>query len=176
MNQTVEKSRIETIIADSESLMIFGIIVVVTIITATVLGRYFHKKLREEAKKQNANITLFSFIKHSIKATIYFFGFGWALLSLPISATFAHSLFAGAGASSLILGFASHQVFNNLMSGILLIMRKPFKINDVVEFEGYSGKVVDLNLHDTIIEDEKNNIIIIPNGLISSGVIKNLRK
>ena len=176
MTQLIEKSKIQTLLTDSESLLIFGIIVVATIIFATVVGKYLQKKLEKKAKQQNADITSFSFIRHVVKAIIYLFGFGWALLSLPISATFAHSLFAGAGASALILGFASQQVLSNVMSGIFLIMKRPFKINDVVEIQGHKGKVIELNLHDTIIEDEESNIIIIPNALISNGVIKNIKK
>jgi small-conductance mechanosensitive channel len=175
MNQLIEKNRIQTLISDSENLLIFGIIIVVTIIVVAVVRKYLQKKLEKKAKQKSANITSFSFILHVVTATIYLFGFGWALLSLPISATFAHSLFAGAGASTLILGFTSHQVLSNVMSGVFLILKRSFKINDMVEIQGHRGKVIELNLHDTIIEDEEKNKIIIPNSLISNGVIKNIK-
>jgi small-conductance mechanosensitive channel len=169
-------NKLKTLLADSESLVIFGIIIAVTILIAVIVGNYLQRKLIKKAKEQNVDITSFSFIKHVVTATIYLFGFGWALLSLPISATFAHSLFAGAGASTLILGFASQQVLSNVMSGVFLIIKRPFKINDIIEIQGNKGKVLELNLHDTIIEDEEKNRIIIPNALISNGVIKNMTK
>lgn len=162
--------------SDTESLIHFGIIILLTVIIAWIVGRYFQKKLADKLEHQNEDITSFLFIKHAIKTIIYLFGFGWAFLSLPISNTYAHSLFAGAGASTLILGFASQQVLSNLMSGIFLVLKKPFKINDIITVAGSSGKVKELNLHDTIIEDEEKNIIIIPNSLISNGVIKNHKK
>ena len=162
--------------AETESLIQFGLIVLLTIIIAWIIGKYFQKKLGDKLESQNDDITSFLFIKHAIKAIIYLFGFGWAFLTLPISSTYAHSLFAGAGASSLILGFASQQVLSNLMSGIFLVLKKPFKINDIITVAGSTGKVKELNLHDTILEDEEKNIITIPNSLISNGVIKNNRK
>ena len=157
-------------------MLIFGIIILATIILATVIGKYLQKKFERKANDQSVYITKFSFIRHILTATIYLFGFGWALLSLPISATFTHSLFAGAGVFTLILVFASKQVLSFVISGIFLISKRPFKINDTEEMQGHKGKVKELNLHDTIIEDEDNNKIIIPNSLILNGVIKNIKK
>ena len=175
MDQSIEKNRIQTLLADSESLLIFGITVIVTILIATIISQYLNKKLKKRAIQQNADVTSFFFIKGVVVATVYLFGFGWALLSLPIAATYAHTLFAGAGVSTIILGLASQQVLGNIMSGLFLIIKKPFKINDTIEIQGNRGKVVELNLHDTVIEDEEQNKIIIPNTLISNGVIKNLK-
>ena len=168
--------KVKTVFSDSTSFIIFGLIVTATIILASIVGKYLKNVLEKKSKEQNADITSFLFIKHVIRATIYFFGLGWAFLTLPISANFAQSLFAGAGASTLILGFASQQILSNLMSGVFLIVKKPFKVNDIIEIQGNRGRVVELNLHDTIIEDADNNTIIIPNALISNGIIKNLKK
>lgn len=167
---------VKNIWSDSVSLIVFGIIVTATIILASFVGKYLQTLLEKKSKEQNADITSFLFIKHVIRATIYLFGFGWAMLSLPISSNFGHSLFAGAGMSTLILGFASQQILGNLMSGIFLIIQKPFKVNDIIEIQGNRGKVLELNLHDTIIEDAENNVVIIPNALVSNGIIKNIKK
>lgn len=172
----MDKSKFQLLIADSESLITFGIIVVSTIILAFIVQKYIKRKLQKKVVNENFDFTSFTFIRHIIVATIYLFGFGWALLSLPISATFAHSLFAGASVSTLILGFSSQQVLSNVMSGIYVVIRKSYKINDVIEFQGNRGKVIEINLNETIIEDADMNKIIIPNSLISNGIIKNISK
>ncbi|MPR36956.1 mechanosensitive ion channel domain-containing protein [Salmonirosea aquatica] len=164
------------IIADSETLIIFGIIVLVTVIIASLIGKYLQRILKRKSEDQNIDSTSFVFLKHIIIATIYFFGLGWALLTLPISENFAHSLFAGAGASTLILGFASQQILSNIMSGAFLIIKKPFKINDIIEIQGNRGRVIELDLHDITIEDEKKDKILIPNSMISNGIIRNVNK
>ena len=161
---------------DSKSLIIFCILVGLTILTAVFVRKYLQKKITEKAKEQNIDITSFIFLEHLIVAIIYFVGFGWALLLLPITNTFAHSLFAGAGATTLVLGFASQQLFTNLLSGVVLVIRKPFKIADVIEFQGSTGTVVEINLNSTLIQDGNGDKIIIPSSLMLSDKIKILKK
>lgn len=139
--------RIKGLLSDSESLIMFGVVVVATIIIALLVGKFLQREITKKAKSQNIDITSFIFLKHLVVTTIYFAGFGWALLTLPITHTFAHSLLAGAGATTLILGFASQQLFTNLLSGVFLIIGKPFSINDTVEFQGSQGKVIAINLN-----------------------------
>jgi small conductance mechanosensitive channel len=167
---------IKKIFSDSESLIIFFAISGLTILAAILLGKYLQRKITEKTKDHQVDITSFIFLKHMIVAIVYFLGFGWALLSLPITRTFAHSLLAGAGATTLILGFASQQLFNNLISGVFLVISKPFKINDTIEFQGSRGKVVEINLNTTLIQDENGDKIIIPNSLILNDKIKIIEK
>ncbi len=165
--------RLGNLLLDTESLVIFAVIISLTFITAWIVNRYFQKQIIKRSKEQNTNLTSFLFLKHMIIAIIYLFGIGWGLLILPISKNFAHSLLAGAGASTIIIGFASQQVLSNMISGIFIIINKPFIINDIIEIQGNKGKVVEITLHDTIIESEKNEKIIIPNSMISNSIIKN---
>lgn len=147
--------------------LIFSICIVLgTIFINTMVTRFFQKKIVEKATLHEIDSTSFIFINHMVTAIIYFFGFGWALLALPITSTFAHTLLAGAGASTLILGFASQQLFSNLFSGIFLVINRPFKIGDWIEFQDKKGKVIEINLNATLILDANQNKIIIPSSLI----------
>jgi small conductance mechanosensitive channel len=168
--------KISNLLADTESLIVFGVILVATIIFATLVKRIFLRKLINKNKESSIDLTSIMFIKHIITLTIYLVGVGWGLLALPITKNFAHSLLAGAGATTLIIGFASQQILGNMMSGILIMLNKPFKINDQISIQGNNGKVVEINWHDTIIENENSEIIIIPNSVISSNIIKNIKK
>jgi small-conductance mechanosensitive channel len=167
---------IRGIITDSESLIEFGILVILTIISAILIGKYLQKFIIEKTKSHNVDVTGFIFLKHMIVAIVYFIGFGWALLVLPITNTFAHSLLAGAGASTIILGFASQQLFNNLISGIFLVINRPFKINDMIEVRGSVGTVMEISLNATLIHDENGDKIIIPSSLILNDKIKVITK
>lgn len=157
---------------NSESVIIFLAIIGLTILFANILSKYLQKLITERTKDHQVDITSFVFLKHLIVAVVYFLGFGWALLILPITQTFAHSLLAGAGATTLILGFASQQIFSNLFSGIFLVLNRPFKINDIIEFQGSKGKVIEISLNSTIIQDENGDKIIIPSSLILADKIK----
>jgi small conductance mechanosensitive channel len=116
--------------------------------------------------------TRFVFISHIISTIIYLVGFGWALLVLAITRTFAHTLIAGAGASTMVLGFAWQQLFTNLISGVFLVINRQFGIGDYIEFQRTKGKVMDANLSATLIEDEGKNKIIISSSLILNDKIK----
>jgi len=155
-----------------QSLIFFSALVIATVVAAILAGKFMQRKIVETALDHRIGITSFVFLKHVIVATIYFLGFGWALLSLPITHTFAHSLLAGAGATTLILGFASQQMFTNLISGVFLVINRPFKIDDVIEFQGDKGKVIEINLNSTLLQDDVGNQIIIPSSLLLSDKIK----
>jgi small conductance mechanosensitive channel len=168
--------KISNLLADTESLIIFGVIVAATIIFATFVNKYFLKKIKNKTEELSVDLTSFMFIKRIITLTIYLVGIGWGLLALPITKNFAHSLLAGAGATTLIIGFASQHILSNMMSGIFIMLNKPFKINDRIDIQGNNGKVIEINWHDTIIENENSDRIIIPNSVISSSIIKNIKK
>lgn len=163
---------LRTLFDHSEILLSFLALVALTVLIATLLGRYLQRKITEKSTAHHIDATSFVFLKHMVVATVYFLGFGWALLTLPITSTFAHSLLAGAGATTLILGFASQQLFNNLISGVFLVINRPFKINDVIEFQGCRGTVVEINLNATIILDENSDRVIIPSSLMLNDKIK----
>lgn len=156
----------------TESLFTFSIVVAATFFVAIQLSKYLQRKINERAKDHDINITNFVFLKHLIVSTVYCLGFGWAFLSLPITHTLAHSLLAGAGATTLILGLASQQLFKNLISGVFLIINKPFQINDTIEFQGSVGKVIEISLNSTIIQDAQGDKIIIPSSLILNEKVK----
>ena len=168
--------RLDQILGDSEALLYFAIVLVGTIIFASIVSKYLQRTLKRKTKESDADLTNFIFLKHIIILVIYMVGIGWALLILPLTKNFAKTILAGAGATTLIIGFASQQVLSNMMSGIFIIINKPFKINDRISIQGNEGRVVEINWHDTVIEDDKNDRIIIPNSLISNNVLKNLIK
>lgn len=164
--------RLNSLLNDTESLIIFGVIIIATFIFATIVNKFILRRLITKYKDLNTDVTSVIFLKNIILLTIYLVGIGWAFLTLPITKNFAHSLFAGAGATTLIIGFASQQILSNLISGVFIIINRPFKINDFIEIQGNNGKVIEITWHDTIIENEKNNTVVIPNSLISSNIIK----
>lgn len=84
------------------------------------------------------------------------------------------ALFASAGILAVVIGFASQKAFSNIISGVFILIFKPFKIADVIAFkDGQKGTVEDITLRHTIIKDYENRRIIIPNSVISEETIIN---
>jgi len=84
------------------------------------------------------------------------------------------SLIAMLGAAGLAVGLALQGSLANFAGGILILFFKPFKVSDVIEAQGYVGTVVEIQIFNTIILTLDNQRVIIPNGLLSNGCVKNL--
>jgi small conductance mechanosensitive channel len=84
------------------------------------------------------------------------------------------SLIAMLGAAGLAVGLALQGSLANFAGGILILFFKPFKADDVIEAQGYIGTVVEIQIFNTIIRTLDNQRVIIPNGLLSNGCVKNI--
>ena len=71
------------------------------------------------------------------------------------------------------IGLALNGALSNLAGGILLILTRPFRVDDFIEAEGYSGTVEDIRITMTKIRTPDNKVVYIPNGPLSSGTVVN---
>jgi len=76
-------------------------------------------------------------------------------------------------AGGMAIGMALSGTVQNFAGGIMLLMFKPFKTGDYIEALGYSGIVTEMNIVSTKLRTFSNHIIILPNGALSNGNIKN---
>ena len=72
-----------------------------------------------------------------------------------------------------IIGLAAQQAFSNIVSGIFVVIFKPFKVGDLIEIATNRGIVEDITLRHTIIRNVENRRLIIPNSVISNETIIN---
>ncbi|GLX83944.1 mechanosensitive ion channel protein [Thalassotalea loyana] len=84
------------------------------------------------------------------------------------------SLIAMLGAAGLAVGLALQGSLSNFAGGILILFFKPFKAGDVIDAQGYVGTVDEIQIFNTIIRTLDNQRVIIPNGLLSNGCVKNV--
>lgn len=84
------------------------------------------------------------------------------------------SFIAMLGAIGLGVGMALQGSLGNLAGGILILFFKPYRVGDVIEVQGHTGRVREIHIFNTILITYDNQKIIIPNGIISNDSIKNL--
>tara|TARA_R110002051_G_scaffold229006_1_gene291062 strand:+ start:1642 stop:2499 length:858 start_codon:yes stop_codon:yes gene_type:complete len=150
------------------------IIIVGTILFSVLINWFLKRFIKKSLINHHRDLTGYLFLKHILTALVYVIGFAFALVQIPEFKIVGHSLLAGAGVISLIAGLASQQALSNIMSGILIVVFKPFRINDKITLRGtFTGIVEDINLRQVVIRDFENNRIIIPNSVISSDLIVN---
>ena len=84
------------------------------------------------------------------------------------------SLIAMLGAAGLAIGLALQGSLSNFAGGVLILLFKPFKVGDVIEAQGFLGKVTEIQIFNTLMLTLDNQKVVIPNGALSNGNIKNL--
>lgn len=86
------------------------------------------------------------------------------------------SLVAILGAASLAVGLALQGSLANFAGGVLVLIFKPYKVGDLIDAQGQFGEVQEIQIFNTIILTLDKKTVIIPNGLISNGVITNVSR
>ncbi|MEL6253192.1 MAG: mechanosensitive ion channel family protein [Bacteroidota bacterium] len=88
----------------------------------------------------------------------------------------AAGLLTGASVSALLIGFAFKDIGENFLAGIMMAFNRPFQLGDVVEINGHTGKVHELNLRNSLIKSFDGRDIFIPNStIVKSPVINHTR-
>ena len=71
------------------------------------------------------------------------------------------------------VGLALNGALSNLAGGILIIVTRPFRVDDYIEAQGYSGTVEDIHITTTKLRTPDNKTIYVPNGQLSNSNIIN---
>ena len=80
------------------------------------------------------------------------------------------SLIAVMGAVGLVLQGS----LANFAGGVPVLFFKPFKVGDEIESQGYRGVVQEIQIFNTLLLTRDNERIVIPNGNLSNGCLKNI--
>src|SRR6056297_239767 len=140
-----------------------------------VLGRFIRRFIRTVLEKATTNKTVIDLAETVMSVIIVGIGVFFALSILNLDGTVT-SLLAGAGIIGLALGFAFQDIAANFISGLLLSIRHPFGIGDIIESNDYFGTVKKLNLRNTIVKTPQGQIVYIPNKVVYENPFTNYTK
>jgi len=140
-----------------------------------VLGRFIRRFIRTVLEKATKNKTVIDLAETVMSVIVVGIGVFFALSILNLDGTVT-SLLAGAGIIGLALGFAFQDIAANFISGLLLSIRHPFGIGDIIESNDYFGTVKKLNLRNTIIKTPQGQIVYIPNKVVYENPFTNYTK
>lgn len=150
---------------------------ILTAFIVFLIGRWIVKKLNRIViaimEKKQVEASLFSFTKSLVSITLNFILIIIIIGVLGIETSSFIALFASAGVA---IGMALSGTLQNFAGGIMILFFKPFKVGDVLEAQGQCGIVKEIQIFNTIISTPDNKIIIIPNGGLSTGIMKNYSK
>ncbi|WP_134091414.1 mechanosensitive ion channel domain-containing protein [Olivibacter sp. XZL3] len=77
------------------------------------------------------------------------------------------------GALSVGIGLGLQNIFNNFVSGVILVFEKPFRIGDYIELADRKGKVQQIGIRSSTLLTQEGAEVIIPNGDLLSGRLVN---
>ena len=107
-------------------------------------------------------------ITKASKYVVYVLGLLTIIAVIGIDIT---SIIVGLGAFSIAISFATSNIIQNFVSGILVMGDRMFKVGDEIRIQAYEGRVVKMGIRTTIIEDKDGNAISIPNLLFSTNPV-----
>jgi small-conductance mechanosensitive channel len=161
-----------------QQLLNYLILIVGTILVALILSVVLRKManvfIKRYSKVIKSDPTNFSFLRNAIPFVLFTSAIIFIFYKIPYLKSLGTALFAGAGILAAILGFASQKAFANIISGIFILMFKPFRVGDTLEISSArKGVVEEITLRHTVIRDYENRRIIIPNSQISDDILIN---
>lgn len=119
-------------------------------------------------------VTSLKFTRNSLRFICGLVGVLFIIFIVPIFREQASYIFSGAGILAAIIGFAAKDAISNLISGLFIVLFRPFRIGDYIKLDNErSGIVDDITLRHTVINNFENKRLIIPNSVISTESILN---
>lgn len=147
------------------------------LITALIIyfvGRYVIKLINTIVSKalnrKNIDPAVKSFLSSMINISLIVVLLIAVLGALGVETTSFAALLASAGVA---IGMALSGNLQNFAGGIMILIFKPYKVGDFVEYQNVTGTVKEIQIFHTILLTLDNKTIYVPNSSISSGVLTN---
>jgi small conductance mechanosensitive channel len=150
------------------NLVLAVLIILVFILLANLIKKLFGNTITRFSQ----NIAVNELLSNVIYLAVITIGIFAALSVLQLSKAVT-SLLAGVGVVGLALGFAFQNTAANLISGIFMATRHPINVGDLVETDGYFGRVETIDMRFTNIKQPQGQSVIIPNRTILQSPLVN---
>jgi small conductance mechanosensitive channel len=132
---------------------------------AKITLRGFSKVLDKSSTEVSLKLFLLSFANVFLKIML-------GITALSVMGIEMTSFIAILGAAGLAIGMAFSGTLQNFAGGLMIFLFKPFRAGDMIEAQGYSGIVSEIQIFNTLLKTFDNKTIIIPNGgLATSSMI-----
>jgi len=161
---------IDLIVQHGTSYAIKFIVAVLIFVIGRRLARWLTNLVTGAMRKKNVDVELVGFFDSL---------FYWGLFALVSIAALGQlgvqtaSFVAILGAAGLAIGLALQGSLSNFAAGVLIIMLRPFRVDDFVDIAGESGKVQNIRVFTTELRTGDNKCVIIPNARVLDSNIVN---
>ncbi|KXK15490.1 MAG: MscS Mechanosensitive ion channel [Chloroflexi bacterium OLB14] len=145
---------------------------VLIVIASYYLGKILGKFLYGVLTRHRADVGVTQLLSGTIKWVFIFLGIITALqLFFDVTA-----FLAGLGIIGFTIGFALQNIMQNFVSGVILLVQRPFRVGHKVGIAGYEGVVLKIGLRTTEMKTNDGRIMFVPNAdVLSQAIINHTR-
>ena len=133
-----------------------------------ILGRAITKVINTSASRFDLDPHLVSLTRRANRITLFVLAVLTALGTLGVNIS---AMVAGLGLTGFALGFALKDTISNLLAGILILLYRPFRINNVIKVGSFEGEVIGIDLRYTILSSGQEKILIPNSKLFTDPII-----
>ncbi|MEG2358065.1 mechanosensitive ion channel family protein [Acinetobacter sp.] len=145
-----------------------ALIVFAVFLLLSKLFKFFVRKTLADRSYTKQNLVLV--LNRVGSSAIMFIGFLIAMV-IAIPGFTPGQLMSALGIGSVAIGFAFKDIFQNLLSGILILLSEPFKIGDDIIVSGMEGTVEDIQIRATFLRSPDGRRIVIPNATVYTSAV-----
>lgn len=143
------------------NLTIALVILIVTLIAGRII-RAIVSTAMHRARVRDALVTL---AQNLISIAAWIVGVAIAMTVIFPSVS-PSDIIAGLGLTSVAIGFAFKDVFENFLAGVIILGREKLRIGDVIECEDVYGRVESILIRETHVRETDGELVIVPNSYL----------
>ncbi|RRB11503.1 mechanosensitive ion channel family protein [Larkinella knui] len=136
-------------------------VALLVILLFNFVSRYFRRLVVRGFDRFSDNLSLINLTGTVAQLVVMTLGLFIALDVLGLEKTVA-SLLAGAGVLALAIGFAFQDLTANFISGTIIALQRPVEVGDMVDTNGFMGRVVRIKLRSIVLDNGGGQTIEIP--------------
>ncbi|MDR1556001.1 MAG: mechanosensitive ion channel [Tannerellaceae bacterium] len=161
---------LEDLFLQGASLGIVFIKAVIILFVGRLVISLANKLVRRLLDKRDIEASVKSFVSSMVNVVLIILLIVSIIGALGIETTSFAALLASAGVA---VGMALSGNLSNFAGGLIILLFKPFRVNDYISAQGTEGTVTEIQIFHTILCTADNKRVYIPNGSLSSGVVTN---
>ncbi len=146
------------------------VIAIALLFVSFKLINWIGKKIIKSSEEKHADKTVVKTLVHVAKIAAKCIVVVCLIGYLGIDTSAITALIASFG---VCIGLAVNGALSNIAGGVLILVTRPFKVDDFIEAQGVSGTVTDINMTATRVVTPDNKVVYLPNGALSGGNIIN---
>jgi small-conductance mechanosensitive channel len=158
----------EHIVLMLPNLFLALVVLVLTFVVARLIQRGSDNLLG----RVSHSVALNNLVVSTIYIVVLLLGFFFVLTILNLDKTVT-TMLAGVGIIGLALGFAFQDIAANFISGVIIAVRKPFTVGDVIESNDYFGTIERINLRTVDIRQVTGELVKLPNRKVFEAALIN---